>query len=90
MSQRRVLTLDDGGHIVYCPACRMGHEFEAVLWTYNGDEGKPTFTPDQVHIEYGEEGVRRRCHFRVTKGRIEYLPDCSHLMAGMTVDLPEI
>lgn len=30
------------------------------------------------------------CHSFVTAGRIEFLPDCTHALAGQTVDLPEI
>lgn len=29
-----------------------------------------------------------RCHSFVTDGKIEYLGDCSHQMAGQTVELP--
>lgn len=29
------------------------------------------------------------CHSFVTDGRIEFLPDCTHALAGQTVDLPE-
>jgi hypothetical protein len=31
----------------------------------------------------------RQCHFFVTHGRILYLSDCSHALAGQTVDLPD-
>jgi hypothetical protein len=31
-----------------------------------------------------------RCHSFVTDGRIQYLSDCSHTMAGQIVDLPDI
>ena len=30
-----------------------------------------------------------RCHSFVTDGRIQFLRDCSHALAGQTVDLPE-
>lgn len=29
------------------------------------------------------------CHSFVTDGKIEYLPDCTHAMAGQTVPLPD-
>ena len=29
------------------------------------------------------------CHSFVTEGRIQFLSDCSHALAGQTVDLPE-
>lgn len=30
------------------------------------------------------------CHSFVTDGRIQFLPDCTHKLAGQTVDLPDI
>ncbi len=30
------------------------------------------------------------CHSLVTDGRIQFLGDCTHALAGQTVDLPEI
>lgn len=32
--------------------------------------------------------VSRRCHSFVTDGRIQFLGDCTHSLAGQTVDLP--
>jgi hypothetical protein len=31
-----------------------------------------------------------RCHSFVTDGRIQFLGDCTHELAGQTVDLPDI
>lgn len=31
-----------------------------------------------------------RCHSYVRDGRIQFLGDCTHSMAGQTVDLPEV
>jgi len=33
--------------------------------------------------------VCRRCHSFVRNGRIEFLSDCTHKLAGQTVDIPE-
>ena len=32
----------------------------------------------------------KRCHSFVTDGRIQFLSDCTHALAGQTVDLPDI
>lgn len=32
----------------------------------------------------------KNCHTFVTDGRIQFLPDCSHALAGQTVDLPDL
>ncbi len=34
--------------------------------------------------------VEHVCHSFVTGGRIQFLDDCTHKLAGQTVDLPEI
>lgn len=66
-------------------------------WTYNGNPEKPTFTPSilvtsgrRVDPAYvAEEGDPPEvCHSFVTDGRIQFLGDCTHALAGQTVDLP--
>lgn len=52
---------------------------------------------DQYEVDYsngGSEAVlsgrfATRCHSFVTDGRIQFLGDCTHELAGQTVDLPE-
>lgn len=71
-------------------------------WGWNGDLERPTFTPSvlvsgtQWAPEYGfhkpnhdvPPGERIVCHSFVTDGRIQFLGDCTHALAGQTVDLP--
>jgi hypothetical protein len=85
---RRALPLNTsdgvhGGHLIECPACEYGHFFD-LGWTFNGDLEKPTFSPSM--LVYGGHNTPR-CHSFVREGRIEYLSDCEHSMAGKTVDL---
>ncbi|MDB5853308.1 MAG: RcapMu34 [Herminiimonas sp.] len=35
------------------------------------------------------KGVKGICHSFVTDGRIQFLTDCTHALAGQTVDLPD-
>jgi hypothetical protein len=74
-------------------------------WGWNGDLERPTFTPSVlVHshatlIDSTLEGaaltapgnctVTPQCHSFVTEGRIQFLGDSTHPLAGQTVDLPE-
>lgn len=73
-------------------------------WAFNGSFEKPTFHPsvlvrgtqpitDDEHKRImGGEKIEPRplvCHSFVTDGRIAFLGDCTHGMAGQTVDLPE-
>lgn len=76
------------------------------VWGWNGSMERPTFTPsvlvtgvkqltDAQFVAYQATGVLPepeplRCHAFVTDGRIQFLGDCLHALAGQTVDLPEI
>jgi hypothetical protein len=79
------------GWMFFCPACRCAHGINSQ-WTYNGDPDAPTIRPS-VRVRYvGEhtlERAERICHSFVTDGRIEYLSDCTHSLAGQTVELPD-
>lgn len=84
------------GELIECPACGYGHFFRTVphdnlpVWTFNGDREKPTFADSMlVNANVTSPGAVR-CHSFVREGRIEFLSDCSHPLAGQTVDLPEI
>lgn len=74
-------------------------------WGYNGNPEKPTFSPsvlvrctvpltDEQHAAWMVGGelptpVPFVCHSFVREGRIEFLGDCTHALAGQTVDLPD-
>lgn len=61
------------------------------IWTFNGDEERPTFSPSLlVHGAPEANPPTPRCHSFVRDGRIEFCTDSTHAMAGRTVDLPEI
>ncbi|MFS2103548.1 DUF6527 family protein [Ralstonia sp. Ralssp135] len=76
------------------------------VWSWNGSMDSPTFTPSilvtgvvqltkEEHAAYLRgEGLPParplRCHSFVTDGRIQFLGDCTHALAGQTVDLPDI
>jgi Family of unknown function (DUF6527) len=95
---------DGSGFLVFCPACQTGHKFDRG-WIFNGDLEKPTFSPsilvcgvepvtedERCRILRGEEIKPRPlvCHSFVREGRIEFLGDCTHALAGQTVDLPDM
>ena len=67
-----------------------GKVFEG--WTFNGNVEAPTFSPSiLVHEIKSEDGTvwKPRCHSFVTDGRIQYLSDCGHALAGQTIEIPE-
>lgn len=62
----------------------------SVLMTANYAE--PPVTPENYEQwerePWEQKIVRRVCHSFVTDGRIQFLGDCTHALAGQTVDLP--
>ena len=49
----------------------------------------PTFTPS-IFVNRGEVNpTAPACHSFVTDGKIQFLGDCSHSMAGTTVEIPD-
>lgn len=69
-------------------------------WKYNYRPSAPTFQPSILVTYNGadagqvdEDGFRAPpavCHSFVTRGQIQFLPDCTHHLAGQTVPLPPI
>ena len=72
------------GYMFHCPGCQHAHVCDK-RWTFNGDMDKPTFTPSLLN-----RTDKTRCHLFVTDGKIRFLNDCTHQLAGQTVDLPEV
>ncbi len=71
-------------YFFFCPGCKNYHVFDR-RWQWNGNMDLPTFTPSLLCNPSGE----RRCHSFVRDGKIEYLSDCHHALAGQTVDMLE-
>lgn len=97
------VTNGDGSHYGYwfeCPGCKTKHVIPTKPsvggWDFVGDEDAPTFAPSILvhpHGALAEDGSvyqTPRCHSFVIAGRIEFLGDSTHALAGQTVDLPEI
>lgn len=71
--------------VFHCPGCDCAHPFDQ-RWTFNGDMERPTFTPSLlVHADDGGT----QCHSFVADGRIQFLADSRHALAGQTVEIPE-
>lgn len=73
----------------FCPGCRTGHAFtvrtdgKRPSWTFDGDMERPTFSPSLLCPDL-------RCHLFLRGGVLQFLPDCSHALAGQSVPLPDI
>ncbi len=103
MSQRSPALREaaDNSLLFWCPGCKESHRVQhgpgtGPRWIWNGDIHKPTFIPGILarishYAEHSEEDVDfecRICHSFVTDGRIQFLTDSTHTLAGQTVDLP--
>lgn len=77
-----------------CPGCNRTHQIPTkgpAAWGFNGNMDKPTFTPSILATwDHGPNTVKYTCHSFVTDGRIQFLNDCTHQLAGQTVDLNDI
>ncbi len=75
-----------------CPGCGYMHgvwtqhpdgDPAGPKWQFNGNVERPTVTPSLfVHGQY-------ECHSFITDGRIQFLSDCTHRLAGQTVEIPD-
>lgn len=70
----------------HCPGCKCAHQIDG-RWTFNGDAVKPTIG-GSIHVHAVEGIGRPNCHSFVADGRIQFLSDSTHALAGQTVDLP--
>lgn len=92
----RLKPIRDGvllGWAFQCPGCEHTHVFWVngqVTWSFDGNEECPTFSPSLLNTAPDHvDPKQRRCHLFVTAGKISYCEDCTHDLAGKTVDLPE-
>ena len=88
-----------GIYFFSCPGCGNVHWFSTTgftpsqpdgdivprgpVWSFNGDMEKPT-----VRASLLVKG-QFTCHSFITDGKIEYLGDCTHNLAGKTVEMED-
>lgn len=81
----RTVTLPDGKkqYNFFCPGCKCYHGFKEGVWTFDGNLESPTVYPSLLTT--GEN----TCHLFIRKGKLEFLSDCSHELAGRIVDMKD-
>jgi hypothetical protein len=80
--------LKDGMLLFWCPGCKRHHgvyidKTKPTHWDFNDDYNKPTFSPS-ILVTMPNIGT---CHSFVKDGKIQFLNDCYHELAGQTVEL---
>ena len=73
-------------YIFNCPGCNCIHPVAVPRWHWNGSMEKPTFSPSLLCNGFDDAS---RCHSFIKDGKIEFLSDCWHQLAGKTVEIPE-
>lgn len=81
-----------GGFLKFqCPGCETAHVVSIAPsqapWDWNGDTQRPTLSPSVLVNAGGANPEAHVCHSFVRGGRIEFLGDCTHELAGQTVEL---
>lgn len=92
----KIHMMSDNVFAFHCPGCEYGHAVavngarmeNGAAWQWNGSLGAPTFQPSLL-INKDLQGDSPRCHSFVKNGRIQFLNDSTHKLAGQTVELPD-
>ncbi|MDT8901815.1 DUF6527 family protein [Anaeroselena agilis] len=81
----------------WCPGCKSYHLVSIKPanpngWDFAGDAERPTLSPSILvnGIAQFHNPAVPRCHSFVREGKIQFLSDCTHELAGQTVELPEV
>ena len=72
--------------LFWCPGCDEAHQVSDKWDVIDTEAG--TISPS-VLVQGANELGRTVCHSFVTAGRIQFLEDSTHALAGQTVDLPD-
>jgi len=95
-TEAKVWDAGDGCVVFECPGCGYGHNVHTktpnergAVWTFNGNYNSPTFSPS-IFVNPNGDPDYPKCHSHVTDGKIKFGHDCTHALAGQTVDLPFI
>ena len=83
------------GYMYECPGCKFSHVVYTeernslgAKWSFDGNIENPTFSPSiKCTYNYGPKYKEAVCHHFIRNGKIEFLNDCTHELAGKTVDM---
>ena len=90
---RRVRTATDNFVIWHCPGCRHGHRVPtqgAFSWVWNNSVELPTLTPSVLVNKGQADPTVPVCHCFIIDGEIQFLPDCTHELAGRRVEMENV
>lgn len=75
----------------WCPGCERNH-WVGTGWTWDGNREAPTVSPSLLTRypgpDAGLDGAPPAvCHLFIRAGKLEFLGDCTHHLAGQTVPM---
>ena len=81
----------------YCPACFDMHTIHidqpnesGCQWQWDGNIVIPTFSPS-IRIETKKDRrIISCCHYALIAGRLWFLPDCTHALKDVKMQLPAV
>jgi hypothetical protein len=83
----------------HCPGCQCAHMIpvngektdNGHGWQWNGSLERPTLNPSILVHSHPQHRMppTPRCHLFVRDGTVMYLADCTHELAGKTVEIPD-
>lgn len=95
-SKAQLSKVDDKcGYLFECPGCGCAHYIQtnksfSPCWNFNGDVYNPTVSPSIRVVAPMHGRPDRICHSFIKNGKIQFLNDCTHGLAGQTVELLEL
>ncbi len=88
-------SFDDPEYIFQCPGCGGLHgvwvnifHTNGSRWYFNGDVDKPIINPSLLVRGENKDGPTV-CHSFIKDGMIQFLSDCTHELAGKTVEIED-
>ena len=94
-----------GVYVFNCPGCNASHSINTEdegyphpIWSFNNNVDKPTISPSllvrypanpNATDDFKEWRKERICHSFIKDGNIQFLGDCTHDLAGKTVEIPD-
>jgi hypothetical protein len=88
--------------LFWCPGCKGPHQIPTAdhpkAWKFNEEMERPTLAPSiLITTDAWQDPEDAKfnipatcCHSFVRDGQIQFLSDCTHELAGKTVELPEL
>jgi hypothetical protein len=86
----KILKTSDETYIFDCPGCGMSHGFNKT-WQFDGNFESPTVSPSLLTRIPNHKGKPDyKCHLFIKDGKLDFLNDCDHELAGQRVDMEDM